>query len=342
MDRHRNRHHHLTAALAAGASALVCLAACVGADAATAPVRLSARAPDVSGYAGPVGAGADLAAGKLYVAEVSGSFSYFAADMYTDPHGPWDVLCGDPLSGPEGPLGADAEFIFARPWTSPCPASLPTHWSNFELSTTAGVYRHPEILGGPLAVPTADHEYDFPLLGSGSEPTFRLHDDPEGHPATADNYGALAITVRAAAAADCAGGGYAAFGEASEAACLAALPSEPTTVTTPPAGGAEPASGVLGVTIRSAKQCTSGRSFTIHVQNARRLGLVSAVVTVNGRDRRTLRGRSLSTVIDLKGLPKGAVTVEIVARRRDGRTVRGKRVYHPCVARRSSGAPVRL
>jgi hypothetical protein len=55
------------------------------------------------------------------------------------------------------------------------------------------------------------------------------------------------------------------------------------------------------------------------------------VVKIDGKDAKTLRGKHLSTAINLVGLPKGTFTVEIVARRRDGRIVKGERVYHTCV-----------
>jgi hypothetical protein len=100
-----------------------------------------------------------------------------------------------------------------------------------------------------------------------------------------------------------------------------------------PAGAASPtaAAGVLSIKTESPKACTSRRDFTIHIQNARQLGLVSAVVMVDGKAKITLSGKHLSTAIDLVGLPKGTFTVEIVAHRRDGRTVKGERVYHTCV-----------
>jgi hypothetical protein len=95
---------------------------------------------------------------------------------------------------------------------------------------------------------------------------------------------------------------------------------------------ATPASGVLAFKAAAApKVCTSERDITIHIQNVHQLGLVSAVVKIDGKDAKTLRGKHLSTAINLVGLPKGTFTVEIVARRRDGRIVKGERVYHTCV-----------
>ncbi len=289
-------------------------------------VTLPAYAPDTTGYAGPVSTLEALPAGKLFVAEVSGAVSYFAKEQYVHPSGLWDTVCGNPLASAEGPLGADAEFIFARPWTTPCPQELPAHWSNFELSTGSGPYDHPMPIGGPFTAPTPGHEYAYALVGDGGPAMFRLKDDPDGQPATADNYGALTIRVRGAVAADCAGPGYTLFNEPTEAACVAAasLPAELT------GSAATASSGVLGVKITSPKACVSAREFTLHIQNAKQLDLVSAVVSIDGHAKRTLRGKSFTTVIDLRGLPKGTVTVEIVARERSGHIVRGKRVYHTC------------
>jgi hypothetical protein len=238
-------------------------------------------------------------------------------------------VCGNPLASAQGPLGADAEFLFARPWTAPCPEELPLHWNNFELSTGSTGYDHPTPIGGPFTAPTAGHEYAYALVGDGGPATFRLRDISNGRPATADNYGDLTIRVRDAVAADCAGSGYALFNEPTEAACVAAasLPAELTH------SAATPSSSVLGVKITSPKACVSAREFTIHIQNAKLLDLVSAVVSINGQAKRTLRGKSLATVIDLRGLPKGTVTVEIVARERGGKVVRGERVYHTCTGK---------
>jgi hypothetical protein len=102
----------------------------------------------------------------------------------------------------------------------------------------------------------------------------------------------------------------------------------PTTTTTTTA---TPTAGVLPFQAASPKACTSKRQFTIHIQNVKQLGLVSAVVEVDGKNAKTLRGKGLSTAINLVGLPQGTFTVEIVGHRRDGRTVKGERVYHTCV-----------
>jgi CSLREA domain-containing protein len=93
----------------------------------------------------------------------------------------------------------------------------------------------------------------------------------------------------------------------------------------------EPAKqAVLSVKITSPLQCASKRAFTIHIQNVKQFGIVSATVSIDGKHKRTLTGSRLKTAINLRGLPKGTFTVEIVAHTRSGQTLHGKRVYHTC------------
>ncbi len=81
------------------------------------------------------------------------------------------------------------------------------------------------------------------------------------------------------------------------------------------------------------KQCASLRHFRVHIQNIKVLKIVSATVYVGGKRKRVLRGRALSTIVDLRGLPKETFTVRIVARTRTGKRLTGKRTYHTCVAK---------
>jgi hypothetical protein len=187
-------------------------------------IKLRAHAKDISGYAGPVNTAGILPTGTLYVAEVSGAISYYAKRQYEHPSALWNTLCGEPLVGPHGDLGIDAEFVFARPWTAPCPRKLPVHWDNFELSANNGVtYAHPMPLNGPFSVPTPGHVYSYALPGVSKYALFRLRDNPGGNPATSDNYGTLLVHVRKAVMADCGGTNYLLFGKSTEAECLAAL-----------------------------------------------------------------------------------------------------------------------
>jgi hypothetical protein len=103
-----------------------------------------------------------------------------------------------------------------------------------------------------------------------------------------------------------------------------------TGTTPPPATTQEAKTEVLSIKVASPVQCASKRDITIHIQNVKQLQIVSAVVSIDGQHKRTLRGRHLSTGIDLVGLPPGTFTVEIVARTRGGHTLKGERVYHTC------------
>ncbi len=102
-----------------------------------------------------------------------------------------------------------------------------------------------------------------------------------------------------------------------------------------------PSTQVLGVKIASPV-CSSKRDITIHIQNVQQFGVVEAVVSVDGKARRTLTGRSLKTAINLVGLPKGTFTVSILARTRGGQTLHGRRVYHTCHTRLPGHLHLRL
>jgi beta-glucosidase len=80
---------------------------------------------------------------------------------------------------------------------------------------------------------------------------------------------------------------------------------------------------------RDARVCTSRRNFVIRLPR----GVRRARVTYAGRRARIIRGRRLRARIDLRGLPKGRVTVRVVGRTRAGRVVRQTRVYRLCAKR---------
>jgi len=73
----------------------------------------------------------------------------------------------------------------------------------------------------------------------------------------------------------------------------------------------------------------SKRKLTIHVHAPRGATLASFTVTINGR-RLATKGRT--SVVSLRGLPKGTFTVQITVRTRAGMIVKGRRIYHTCVA----------
>lgn len=112
--------------------------------------------------------------------------------------------------------------------------------------------------------------------------------------------------------------------------------TEPKTTTTPAT-----TAQVLGVKIASPV-CASKRDITIHIQNVKQFGVVKAIVSIDGKARRTLTGRRLTTAINLRGLPKGTFTVSIVAKTRQGQTLHGRRVYHTCHTRLPGHVYLRL
>ncbi len=101
-------------------------------------------------------------------------------------------------------------------------------------------------------------------------------------------------------------------------------------VTPPPPPATIPNTSVLPFKVSAPALCTSKRDITIHIQNVKQFGIVSAVVSIDGKHKRTLTGRRLRTAINLRGLPTGTFTIEIVARTNSGHKLTGRRVYHTC------------
>jgi hypothetical protein len=107
-----------------------------------------------------------------------------------------------------------------------------------------------------------------------------------------------------------------------------------TTVNNRPSGG-----GLLPDT--GAKACGSRRNFRITL---RRLSggdkILSARVRVNGKPVKVVRrGGRFTATVRLGGLPKGRFTVNIVAKTKQGKTLRGKRVYRTCTKKRATPKP---
>jgi hypothetical protein len=263
-----------------------------------------------------------LAGGKYYVATVSGTFSAFIPRLMSDGLAPF-ALCGTaeasatlPSPGrPESRVGQDAEMVFGRPSPGPCP-SLPAAYSSFQVDTASG-FAHPQAAGGPYTAPRSDHTYDYLLRGENAPAAFRQVDTY-----TRDNFGVLTITVRPATASDCAG----------NAACAASA-VEPRTAVQP--------SLALPLPSRS---CTSRRSVSIRVVTHRKDPVVAASGRFNGKRirvivRRLGNSRRLTTVIDMRGLPAGKVTIQLTARTRSGRILTGRRTYRTCTVRKPGGRP---
>lgn len=103
---------------------------------------------------------------------------------------------------------------------------------------------------------------------------------------------------------------------------------------TPVSGTAN--SGVAGVketlTLPSAKQCLSARFFKIHLANPKYDPLKTVSVTLKGRKIATVhKGKYVVATIDLKGLPKGAITVKITATTVLKHHLSASRTYHTCI-----------
>lgn len=93
----------------------------------------------------------------------------------------------------------------------------------------------------------------------------------------------------------------------------------------------QPSGASADLGLPAATRCASRRRFTIRLPRTLR----SAAVTVDGKRVRTLRGRRLRSVVDLRGLPRGTVRVRVTGRTAAGRRLVDERVYRTCTARRS-------
>ena len=102
-----------------------------------------------------------------------------------------------------------------------------------------------------------------------------------------------------------------------------------------PAASAPPAVAFGAVaTLPSSKACVSRRSFRIRLRKPAGATIARVVVRLNGKRAKTVTGKALTAPVDLRGLPKGRVKVDLVVTLADGRTVRGTRTYRTCAARR--------
>ncbi len=119
-----------------------------------------------------------------------------------------------------------------------------------------------------------------------------------------------------------------------------ATASATTTVTAPRAAAALKSAAIIK--LPSAKACVSRRSLRIRLVRPKETALVSAVVLVNGRRVKTVKGVRITAPVDLKGLPKGRFTVKITATTADGRTVTGLRRYRTCAVRRKGSRKLHL
>jgi CSLREA domain-containing protein len=80
----------------------------------------------------------------------------------------------------------------------------------------------------------------------------------------------------------------------------------------------------------SAHRCLSKRRFRITLRRPNGIVIARATVSVNGKRVKTVKGRQVSSVIDLRGLPKGTIRVKITVVTDTGLKLTGTRTYHTC------------
>jgi Pro-kumamolisin, activation domain/Bacterial Ig-like domain (group 1)/Subtilase family len=112
-------------------------------------------------------------------------------------------------------------------------------------------------------------------------------------------------------------------------------------ISTPAAKRASPPlAQVLG--LPSAQKCLSRRALTVHVHAPAGQKPLSVKLTLGKKVLRTvkfIKGKNHkipSTVINLKGLPKGTFTLKILVKTKSKKTYSATRTYHTCVARKKA------
>ncbi len=191
------------------------------------PLTLDSYSAVHSFHSAPVSTPRALAR-QLYVAVVRGTMSFYEPIDYAAIQRPFTVMCGRALPAPMyssaggvGPVGNDAEFLFAQPLVgkSCSTIKLPRDYPNFQANLGKG-WVHPNLVSPrPLKAPTSTHTYTFALDAHGKPVSFRMID-----PDTRDDYGSLRIYIRRAVRSDCAGDGHSAF-FLSRKQCLADTPA---------------------------------------------------------------------------------------------------------------------
>jgi hypothetical protein len=109
-------------------------------------------------------------------------------------------------------------------------------------------------------------------------------------------------------------------------------PGHPSAVTLPVIEAKQPpAAAALGLPAPApGPECEKRSSLKVKLRAPRGQRLRSAIVHLNGKKVRSVRGRALRKAVVLRRLPAGQVVVRIVARTRSGRTVTSTRTYRIC------------
>ena len=132
------------------------------------------------------------------------------------------------------------------------------------------------------------------------------------------------------------GAGYRAMAAAID---LATLGAPPVTDATSPSAEA-PTGTAPAAAPPSATTCTKRRAITVRLPRRYRAQLRSATVRYQGRRLATIRRGRASARVAVRGLPAGRVTLRLVIRLRDGRTVKRSVRYRTCtVSRAVPGSP---
>jgi hypothetical protein len=110
-----------------------------------------------------------------------------------------------------------------------------------------------------------------------------------------------------------------------------AAPTATPTPTPTPTPALKPADVII---LPSTRKCVSRRHFRIHLRIPKGVAVKSADVILNRKRVKVVKGKGLSSVIDLRGLPKGTFSIRIVVHLASGKNLASKRTYHTCVPKR--------
>lgn len=275
--------------------------------------------------------GGTAALGGTLAVTVGGGFTPTTADTF-------DVVTATSVTGSFATVTGALQG--ARPWVA-----------------TSLADRARLTLGDPILVPsnlTAPSITGTPAVGStlgcnpgtwaGSPTAFSFQWLRDGVPVTPQPGPVLVVTAADQGAtftcvvtAVNAGGSSQATASAGLKIPSAASPptAAPPPTPTPPASAAPASVAITTIaTLPPAKACVSRRKFPIRLRGVKANKIVRAQIRLNGRQVRNVTGKALRLPIDLRGLPKGRFTVEIVTTDAAGKKLVGKRTYRTCVPRK--------
>jgi hypothetical protein len=110
-----------------------------------------------------------------------------------------------PVGYGTGPVGQDAETVFAAIEPFSCTRTPPAEYTGFQMNLGSG-FMHYEPVTGATNTPSPDHSYTYVLMGQGQPISFEQLDSR-----TDDNYGEYHITVTPATD-SCKKGGWQGYG----------------------------------------------------------------------------------------------------------------------------------